>query len=193
MIRLQFPQGHFGPAHFRNFSHVKKIPLLHRDTDTSTNPSNSVDQREDNVLAYIGKYCKVFIYSTLGVACIASLIAALAFPDAIDTYEAQMAAVYLTLLIGSNKAFNAQAICGHQILGSIGTFIGTGFLPATIIHVAVAQIAPGQNKHTGTLIDYLLIVAITALFTIPASFLLTAMWRHFEQNQTHPKTKNGPT
>ena len=93
------------------------------------------------------KYCRVMIYGTLGSACIVGLIAALAVPDKLDTFEAQIAAVYLTLLIGSNKAFNAKPIYGHRILGTLTAFTGAGLLPATIIHVAIAQIEPGQNAH----------------------------------------------
>ena len=73
----------------------------------------------------------------------------LAMPDHLDTGEAQIAAVYLTLLIGSNKAFNAQPLWGFRPLGVIAAFVGTGLLPATIIHVALAEIEPGQSDHAG--------------------------------------------
>ena len=96
------------------------------------------------------KYCRVMIYGTLGTGCIAALIVALAYPDKWDTFEAQIAALYLVLLIGSNKAFNAKRIFGRQILGAFAMFTGTGLLPATIIHVALAQIEPGQVAHTWT-------------------------------------------
>ena len=62
------------------------------------------------------KYCRVMVYGTLGTACIAGLIVALASPDEYDVFEAQIAAVYLTLLIGSNKAFNAKPIYDHRLL-----------------------------------------------------------------------------
>ncbi len=84
-----------------------------------------------------GKYGRVIIYGILGAACIVSLIAALAVPDQLDAFEAQIAAVYLTLLIGSNKAFNAKPVFGSRILGAAATFTGAGLLPATIIHVAI--------------------------------------------------------
>ena len=100
------------------------------------------------------KWCRVMVYGTFGTACITGLIAALAMPDSLDTAEAQIAAVYLTLLIGSNKAFNAQPLWGFRPLGVIAAFVGTGLLPATIIHVALAEIEPGRSDHAGTLSGY---------------------------------------
>ena len=131
------------------------------------------------------KYCRVMIYGTLGSACIASLIAALAVPDKLDTFEAQIAAVYLTLLIGSNKAFNAKPICGHRILGIITTFTGAGLLPATIIHVALAQIEPGQNAHVGILTGYGIVAVFTAFLTALFSWLAVKIWQTCEEKQNH--------
>ena len=99
------------------------------------------------MLSKPNKYLRVFIYGILGTACIAALIVALAVPDKWDGFEAQVAALYLTLLIGSNKAFNANPVCGPRILATIATFTGAGLLPATFIHVAIAQMAPGQTEH----------------------------------------------
>lgn len=39
------------------------------------------------------------VYGTFGTACILGLIVALAIPDSLDVAEAQIAAVYLTLLV----------------------------------------------------------------------------------------------
>ena len=129
------------------------------------------------------KYCRVMIYGTLGTACIVGLIAALAVPDKLDTFEAQIAAVYLTLLIGSNKAFNAKPIFGHRILGAITAFTGTGLLPATIIHVAVAQIGPGQNEHVGTLTGYAIVTALTAFLIASSSWIPVKIWQAWEEKQ----------
>lgn len=104
------------------------------------------------MLSTIEKYCKMMIYGTLGTACILALIAAVGMPSEFDVSEAQIAALYLAILIGSNKAFNAKPAFGNRILGAIATFTGAGLLPATIIHVALAQIAPGQSAHVDTLI-----------------------------------------
>ena len=127
------------------------------------------------------KFFRVMVYGTLGTACIVSLIAALAIPDTLDIAESQIAAVYLTFLIGSIKAFNAKPMCGKRILGSVATFTGTGLLPATIIHVAIAQIEPGQSTHVGTLLGYAVVTALTALLVAPFSVLAVKGWRCWEE------------
>ena len=130
----------------------------------TTDPPPGVPKKENlRLLTTPEKYARVMVYGTLTTACIVSLIAALAVPDKLDAFEAQIAAVYLTFLIGSNKAFNAKPICGRRILGAITTFTGAGLLPATIIHVAIAQIEPGQNAHAGTLAGYGIVAGLTSL------------------------------
>ena len=138
------------------------------------------------------KYCRVMIYGTLGTACIAALIVALASPDKWDTFEAQIAAVYLTLLIGSNKAFNAKPIYGHRTLGTITTFTGVGLLPATIIHVAIAQVEPGQNAHLVTLTGYGIVTALTAFLTAMFAWIPVKIWQTCEQKQNQPETETAP-
>ena len=126
------------------------------------------------------KYARVMIYGTLGTACIASLVAALAMPDNLDAFEAQIAAVYLTFLIGSNKAFNAKPVCGSRILGAVTTFAGADLLPATIIHVAIAQIEPGQNAHATTLAGYGMVAGLSAILAVPFSWLAVKIWQSCE-------------
>ena len=132
------------------------------------------------------KYCRSMVYGTLAIACMISLIAALASPDEFDAFEAQIAAVYLTLLIGSNKVFNAKPIYGLRVPAAIAAFAGTGMLPAMIIHVAVAQIEPGQNAHLGTLMGYGIVGAFAALPTAVLSKLAVGIWRHMEGKQNLP-------
>ena len=83
------------------------------------------------MLSTLEKYCKMMTYGSLGTACILALIVALGMPNEFDVSEAQISALYLALLIGSNKAFNAKPVFGCRILGAIATFTGTGLLPAT--------------------------------------------------------------
>ena len=78
--------------------------------------SKNFRKGEQRLLTTSKKYCRAMIYGTLGTACIAGLIVALVEPDQFDVIEAQIAAVYLTLLIGSNKAFNAKPIFDHRLL-----------------------------------------------------------------------------
>ena len=139
------------------------------------------------------KYFRVMVYGTLGTACIAGLIASLAEPDKLDAIEAQIAAVYLTLLIGSNKAFNAKPKFGHRLPGAIIAFTGTGLLPATIIHVAVAQIEPGQNEHLNTLMGYGMVIALAAILTAPFSHPAVKAWQYYEEkhSQCENKTTSG--
>ena len=132
------------------------------------------------------KYCRAMAYGTLGTACTISLIAALASPDELDLFEAQIAAVYLTLLIGSNKAFNAKPIYGTRVLGAIATFVGTGMTPATIIHVAVAQIEPGQSAHLGTLMGYAIVGGFSTIPTAMLSKFAVGIWQRMEQKQNPP-------
>ena len=113
----------------------------------------------------------MMIYGTLGTACILALIVALGMPDEFDVSEAQIAALYLALLIGSNKAFNAKPVFGSRILGAITTFTGTGLLPATIIHVALAQIEPGKSAHLEFLMSFGIATAGTALITAVFVFI----------------------
>ena len=126
------------------------------------------------------KVCRVMVYGTLGVACIAGIITALAQPDKLDVLEAQLAAVYLTLLVGSNKAFNAKPMFGFRPLGALATFTGTGLLPATIIHVAVAQKEPGQTAHSVTLIGHGIVGGLSAFLTLMFSWAAVNMWQTYE-------------
>ena len=107
----------------------------------------------------IQKYSRVIIYGTLGLACTLSLTAALAIPDQ-NVYEAQIAAVYLALLVGSHKAFNAKPILNCRVLGSSATFTAIGLVPTMIIHVALAEIEPSQPEHLGTLIGHGLVLEV---------------------------------
>ena len=138
------------------------------------------------------KWPRVMVYGTLGIACISGLIVALAYPDGLDVLEAQIAAVYLTLLVGSNKAFNAKPICGRRSLGAIAMFTGTGLLPATIIHVAIAQLEPGQNGHLGTLIGYGIVTALAAFLTLLFSIPATNMWQSCEERYNHREVNTVP-
>ena len=144
------------------------------------------------------KFCRVLTYGALGTACIAGLIAALAVPDYLDAVEAQLAGVYLVLLIGSNKAFNAKPICGYRMLGAIATFTGAGLLPATIIHVAivqvvmaevaVVQIEPVPNAHVEALKGHAMVLALAVLLTLIFSRLALSIWRTCEEKQNSPGT-----
>ena len=139
------------------------------------------------------KFCKVLIYGALGTACIAGLIVALAYPDHLDAIEAQLAGVYLALLIGSNKAFNAKPICGYRMLGAIATFTGAGLSPATIIHVAIVQVVmaevavvqtePVHNAHVAALQGHALVLGLAAFLTIPFSLLAVKIWQACEEKQ----------
>ena len=108
----------------------------------------------------IQKYSRVIIYGTLGLACTLALTAALAIPSWHNVYEAQIAAVYLALLVGSHKAFNAKPILNCRVLGSSATFTAIGLVPAMIIHVALAEIEPSQPEHLGTLIEHGLVLEV---------------------------------
>ena len=127
------------------------------------------------------KFFRVMVYGTLGVACIAGLIAAIAQPDKLDVLEVQLAAVYLTLLVGSIKAFNAKPIFGFRSLGVLATFTGTGLLPATIIHVAVAQIELGHISHSVTLIGHGIVGGLSAFLTLIFSWAVVNMWQTYEE------------
>ena len=137
--------------------HYKNHDQSRPGTPGGTGPQK-LRKGKESFLRELDRFCKVMTYGTLGTACIAALIAALAYPDKWDASQAQIAAVYLTLFIGSNKAFNAKPMYGRRSLGAIATFTGIGLLPATIIHVAVAQIEPGNNAHIGTLKGYAYVV-----------------------------------
>ena len=132
------------------------------------------------MLSTLEKYCKMMTYGSLGTACILALIVALGMPNEFDVSEAQISALYLALLIGSNKAFNAKPVFGCRIPGAIATFTGTGLLPATIIHVALAQIEPGQSAHLETLMGFGIVIAgtalITAMFVFIPPFSLISNW-----------------
>ena len=133
----------------------------------------------------------MMIYGTLGLACITGLIVAVAIPDHLDAIEAQLAGVYLALLIGSNKAFNAKPICGHRTLGAIATFTGTGLLPAAIIHVAIVQVVMTEaaivqaesvpNVHVAALKGHVMVLALTAFLTLLFSWLALNIWRTYEE------------
>ena len=93
------------------------------------------DDTQLRKMTTIQKYSRVIIYGTLGVGCALALTAALAIPDRQNVHEGQIAAVYLALLIGSHKAFNAKPILNCRVLGSSATFTAIGLVPAMIIHV----------------------------------------------------------
>ena len=140
----------------------------------------------------VERFCRAIVYGTLGTACIAALITALAQPDEFDGAEAQIAAVYLVLLVGSNKAFNAKSIYGRRLLGAFATFTGTGLLPATIIHVAIAQIEPGQNAHLGTLIGYGIVGVFSAVLALGPSWAAVKIWQSYDQKHNQHETLTGP-
>ena len=138
------------------------------------------------------------IYGTLGLACAAALVTALAYPDALDVFEANLAAIYFTLIIGTNKTLNAKPICGRKTIGMISTFIAAAAVPATIIHVTIAQISPGQNEHIGTFTGYLVVAALSALIVIPFLIPSVQIWKFCEQqnekaaNKIRTKTPKHP-
>ncbi len=138
------------------------------------------------------KRIRVIVYGTLGASCLVALIVALAVPDEFDVGESQIAAVYLTLLIGSNKAFNAKPLCRHQGLGAIAVFIGAGLVPAAIVHVALAQLEPGQNAHSGTLLGYGIVTGFTTLLVAPWSFLVADRWQAYEAKYDNTEAQTGP-
>lgn len=135
------------------------------------------------------KVCRVIVYGTLGTACFVALLAALAIPDEFDVFEAQIAAVYLALIIGSNKTFNAKPIFGSRILGMVAMLISHGLLPATIIHVALAQIESGQSAHWETLIGYGMVTAGSALLFVPVSWIPLMVWEGYENKRQHREEK----
>ena len=139
------------------------------------------------------KRLRVMIYGTLGTACVLALIMSLANPDKYDVSESQVAAVYLTLLVGTNKAFNAKPIYGHRILGTVATFISTGLLPATIIYVALAQIAPGQSAHLETSIGFVIVTVGIALPMFLFSRVIVEMWQDREEKQRQRMIKATPS
>ena len=132
----------------------------------------------------IQKYSQVIIYGTLGLACTLSLTAALVIPDRQNVYEGQMAAVYLALLIGSHKAFNAKPILNCRVLGSSATFTAIVLVPAMIIHVALAEIEPGQPEHLGTLIGHGLVLGLIAPPTASLSWIPVKIWEKLEKRAT---------
>ena len=140
----------------------------------------------------VERFCRAMAYGTLGTACIAALIAALAIPDKYDLFEAQIAAVYLVLLVGSNKAFNAKSIYGRRSLGAFAAFTGTGLLPATIIHVAIAQIEPGQTAHLGTVIGYVMVGGLSAVLALMPSCFAAKIWQNYEKKHNQHETKTVP-
>ena len=125
------------------------------------------------------KFPRVMVYGTFGTACVLALIVALAIPDNLDAAEGQIAATYLTLLIGSNKAFNAKPLCGIQWLGTVATFAGTGLLPATIIHITLAEIEPGQSNHLGTLFGHGIVIGFSAVLTLMSSKPAMGIWEKY--------------
>ena len=140
----------------------------------------------------VERFCRAMIYGTLGTACIAALITALAQPDEFDGSEAQIAAVYLALLVGSNKAFNAKSIYGRRSLGAFAMFTGAGLLPSAIIHVAIAQIEPGQNAHLGTLIGYGMVGVFSAVLALGPSCVAVKMWQSYDKKHNQHETKTVP-
>ena len=126
------------------------------------------------------KFRRVMVYGTLGTGCFLGLVAALAIQDALNNAEAQIAAVYLAILVGSNKAFNAKPLCGSQSLGSAAAFVGTGLLPATIIHVALAEIEPGRSDHLGILLGHAIVLGFGFVVTLMASQPAMWLWRKCE-------------
>ena len=129
------------------------------------------------------KFWRVFIYGTLGTACIISLIAALTIPDWQNLAEAQIAAVYLALLIGSQKGFNAKPFLGHQMPSSIAMFTTTGILPAAIIHVAIAELTPGQPDHLGTLAGHSMVILRIAIAIAFIALIPVKIWEAYEEKR----------
>ena len=138
------------------------------------------------------KFPRVLVYGTFGTACGLALFVALAIPDSLDAAEAQIAATYLALLIGSNKAFNANPLCGVRWLGAVAAFVGTGLLPATIIHVALAGIEPGQTNHLGTLVGYAIVLAFGAAVALMCSGPAIHLWEKYgdrtSSSDEHPSS-----
>ena len=139
--------------------------------------------------ARLEKFCKVMVYGTLGLSCGAALAAAILIPGELDVHESEIAAVYLALLIGAKKAFNAEPILGNKIVGAIATFAGAGLLPAAIINVAVAQIGEGQSEYVGTLIGYGYVGTLAAIGTFIVSLFAVPAWNHIEKRQLESKRK----
>ena len=90
---------------------------------------------------------RAVVYGALCAACAATLFAALALPDGLEGSEAQVATIYLTLLLGSKQAFNASAIRGIRLLGPAATLMGTGVVPASILHMALFR-QPRTKTYT---------------------------------------------
>ena len=128
------------------------------------------------------KYLRVVIYGTLGADCIFALIAALAIPDIWDASEAEIAALYLVLLLGSNSAFNAKPIFDCRMLGAIAAFTSHGLLPAAMIHVVLAQVEPGQNAHLETLRGFGILTGSTAVLIVaPVCWIPVNIWQVREE------------
>ena len=149
---------------------------------------SDADDTKLRKMTTIQKYSRVIIYGTLygtlGFGCTLALTAALVIPDWQDVYEAQIAAVYLALLVGSHKAFNAKPILNCRVLGSGTTFTAIGLVPAMIIHVALAEIKPGQPEHLGTLIGHGLVLGIIAFLTTSLSWIPVNIWEAHEERAT---------
>ena len=62
-------------------------------------------------------------------------------------------------------------------------------LPATIIHVAIAQIEPGQTEHLATLIGLGIVTGLVALQTAPFSYFVVNGWQACEENQNCSETE----
>ena len=136
------------------------------------------------------KYFRVVIYGTLGTDCILALIAALGIPDIWDVSEAEIAALYLVLLIGSNSAFNAKPIFDYRKLGVIAAFTAHGLLPAAMIHVVLAEIEPGQSAHLETLQSFGIVTALTAVFLVaPICWIPVKVWQACEEKQRQQRLK----
>ena len=127
------------------------------------------------------RYARVIVYGSLGYACIAALVAALAIPDRNDVSESQIATIYLTLLVGSNKAFNARCLFGRRSIGALSSFVATGLLPATVIYVALAQIEPGASAHLANLAGFGLVTTLTTISTLLLSFFFVKGWQTYDE------------
>ena len=140
------------------------------------------------------KSLRVVIYGTLGTDCILALIAALGIPDTWDVSEAEIAALYLVILIGSNSAFNAKPIFDYRMLGAIAAFTAHGLLPAAMIHVVLAQVEPGQSVHLETLRSFGIVTALTAVFLVaPVCWIPIKIWQACEEKQRHHMIKATPS
>ena len=148
------------------------------------------EEGEGTMLSTPQKYLRVVVYSTLGTDCILALIAALGLPDIWDASEAEIAALYLALLAGTNSAFNSKPIFGCRMLGAIAAFTAHGLLPAAMIHVVLAEIEPGQSAHLATLQSLGIVTASTGVLLVaPVCWIPVKIWQACEEKQRQRRIK----